>query len=154
MALYTLICPRCATNTEIMAPWNEATDTIYDCDHCGAQLCRRDNRNFTADMPQIQGETVAGGCDYSGWDEGLQCHVNGKKHRSEIMKARGLTPFEMSDIQKQCFDKVDDILNNSPKGCPEAAKAIKAEALAAERKRRRKSIRETFKKKTRDLSVS
>lgn len=87
MPIYTFCCPFCGdVREEIMGAHDEH---VLTCE-CGMDM----NRHWQADMPAIHGDTVAGGVNYSGWDEGLGMHINGRAHRKREMEARGLVEYE------------------------------------------------------------
>jgi hypothetical protein len=59
------------------------------------------DRHWQADLPAIQGDTVAGCVDYSGFDIGLGEHVRSRTHRNEIMKAKGLVEYTPSTAESE-----------------------------------------------------
>ena len=144
MPLYSLQCPECREIAEHFMGMDD-NSLLVKCPSCGHGLTRELNRHYMSDIPQIQGDTVAGGCNYSGyWDDGLDCYVKSKKHRANEMKKQGLSEYSPDPVMKAHRDEQRYIRNNSKPGDAQAVRAINKEKKAAQTKRREAAVDRAF----------
>lgn len=136
---------QCGYTSEFILMQDEG-DKIVHCERCGRPMTRKTNKVFS--VPQIQGDTVAGGKDYSNYyDPNLQTFIKSKQHRAEVMKAKGLIEYTPDPIRQKSRDEQEYIRRNAAPGdAVEASKAIKEMQKDAMRKAHRKRIDETFSK--------
>lgn len=143
---YDLECPKCDTVSEHMMEMSE-TEKWVKCPECGGEICRRFHRLY--DVPQIQGDTVSGGCSYSYYDETLG-QIKNKQHRKDLMKQKGLTEYNPDPTMKKHRDEARKIREHSRPSDPDAVAAIKKEYKTADSTRRdrliKKSLDSSFKK--------
>jgi hypothetical protein len=146
--IYTLECDYCCLRSEHILGMNDSLDDRVECPMCGGEMCRRDNRIY--DVPLIQGDTVAGGCSYAGYDEGLGEYVMSKSHRKELMDKKGLTEYNPDPTMKKHRDEARYIRSHAKRGDTGAVAAIQKEYKTALDTRRnrliRKSLDESLKK--------
>jgi len=142
--LFDLECDYCGLLSEHQMMSDEI-DKWVECPHCGGQLCRRLHRLYTP--PMIQGDTVSGGCNYSGYyDEGLGEVVLSKAHRASLMEQKGLTEYNPDPEMKRHRDEMKYIRGSAKPGDPEAMAAVRNEQKTASDKRRNKIVESTMKK--------
>ena len=147
MPFYTLICQKCGRVEEVLQGVNDAA-VVLQCASCGADITRRENRAYAADMPLIQGDTVAGGCNYDGYfDDGMGLWIKGKRHRAEEMKKRGLTEYSPSSEYAKHRDEAKYIRAHAPKNDKAALNAAREQYKIADEKRKRQAIRSAIQKK-------
>ena len=145
MPLYSLQCPDCLVVNEHFMGMDDAS-LIVDCPSCGHGLTRKHHRHYMSDVPHIQGDTVAGGCNYNYYDTGLDCHINGRRHRAEEMKRQNVTEYNPDmELQKHRQEALR-IIRSAPKGDAEASKAAGAELEVAKNKRAKKNIDRVWEK--------
>ena len=113
-------------------------DKWVECPSCGGQICRRHHRIYTP--PMIQGDTVAGGYDHSGYDIGLGEYVKNKAHRKDLMEQKGLDFYSPDPEIKKHRDEVRHIMNNSNPDDAQAVAAIQKEHKTADNKRRSRIV--------------
>lgn len=152
MPIFTLWCECGHTGEYLMAP----SDVDTPCEVCGGHIVKATHRDWQADMPAIQGDTVAGGCNYAGyWDDGLSAYVTSKKHRSELMKAKGLSEYSPDPITKTMLDEMRHIRRNSDvKTDPSAVAALREQGKIADKKRKKQSIKGAVDRGIADLKKS
>ena len=143
MPIYTLIC-KCGLEDEVLQePYDSDVEVL--CDACGEIMTRRNNRAYYRDVPDIQGDTVAGGCNYSNYyDEGLEAFITSKEHRAKVMKEKGLSEYSPDPMVKHHFDEAKYIRQHAPKGDRTAAAAARAEVKQADQKRKRNAIKKAI----------
>lgn len=110
MPIYTFICPACSSVQEEylgMAERHEAA-----CNVCGAGM----RRHFSADIPAIHGDTVAGGVNYSGFDEGLGTYCRGRTHRQQLMKEKGLVEHQFTPHEQEMLYGMKNGAASTPDG--------------------------------------
>lgn len=144
MALYELECDFCGLRSDHMMGMNDSLDNWVECPHCNGQICRRLHRIY--DVPLIQGETVAGGCSYERYDEGLGEYVTSKKHRQELMDRKGLCEYAPDPEMKKHRDEARYIKARSRKNDPDAVAAVQKEYKTASDKRRIKQVTKSLDK--------
>jgi len=143
--IYTLEC-ECGWQGEVMLGMNDKKE-------CPCPSCQgvADRRVYAADLPNIQGDTVAGGCNYN-YDCGTLGQVRGKKDRAEKMKARGLMDYEPEPIYAKASGEAGYIRKNADKGDRVARAAANGIMHDAQNKMRSEKIKESMKSvTTRDL---
>jgi len=127
---------------------SDSLDDRVECPQCGEAMTRRHDRIY--DVPAIQGDTVAGGCSYVGYDEGLGEYVMSKRHRKQLMEEKGLTEYNPDPTMKKHRDEARYIRNHARRGDTGAVAAIQKEYKTALDTRRnrliRKSLDESLKK--------
>jgi len=144
MPIYTLECPYCCLRSEHFLGMSDSLDDRVECPQCGEAMTRRHDRIY--DVPAIQGDTVAGGCSYVGYDEGLNEYVMGRQHRKELMDRKGLTEYNPDPTMKHHRDEARYIRERSKPNDPEARAAIRREYRTAGKKRRDRLVRESLDK--------
>ena len=146
MPLYSLQCPDCLLVSEHFMGMDD-NDAMVKCPGCEHGMTRERHRHYMSDIPQIQGDTVAGGCNYSNYyDEGLDCYITSKRHRADEMKRQGVVEYAPDPDMKKHRDEQRYIRQNSVRGDADAAKAIRKEVKAAKDKRIKKSVDRAFDK--------
>jgi len=148
MPFYTLECPNCCLRSEHNLGMNDSLDNLIECPMCGDNMTRRHDRIY--DVPQIQGDTVAGGYERYGYDEGLDAVVKNKQHRKDLMEQKGLTEYVPDPEMKKHRDEARYIRGRSSKSDPDAQAAIKKEYKTALDKRRNRNIRASLDKSLAD----
>lgn len=108
MPNYQYECPRCLVWFEDFMP-HELMDKAV-CPECGAFGEYRPSRFFA------QGDTVAGGVQYTGFDPVLKTEIHGKQHRKKVMKEQGLKEYEPNQEIKKARDEAKYIRKHSPRG--------------------------------------
>lgn len=147
MPFYTMVCPKCGHVEEYLQGANDVC-VVLQCANCSADITRRDNRLYAADVPVIQGSTVAGGCNYDGYfDEGLGLWVKSKRHRAEEMKKQGLQEYSPDPEFAKHRDEAKYIRKHAPKGDKEAVTAAREQYKIADEKRKRRAVRSAIQKK-------
>ncbi|HUX77149.1 MAG TPA: hypothetical protein VMY40_10970 [Anaerolineae bacterium] len=134
MPIYSLQCPECSVVSEHIMGMGDNWAQVK-CTDCGLPLNRGQHRAWSCDLPTIQGDTVAGGCNYFYHDKALGMDIRGKEHRDRLMKERGLVEYSPDPEMKKHRDEARYIREQSHKGDPDAAAAIRKEHKTAERKR-------------------
>lgn len=154
MPIYTLVCD-CGHREEYMMAANDVA-LVVNCESCGAEIARKTHRDYNADKISIQGDTVAGGVNYAGyWDDGLDAYVTSKRHRSELMKARGLTEYSPDSDTKTMLDEIRHIRKNSDMKTDTAAvKAAREQGKIADQKRKRRAVKAAVDRGIADLKKS
>ena len=148
--IYTLECPHCTLRSDHMMGMEEM-DREVDCPHCGEhRLTRRNDRIY--DVPQIQGDTVAGGVNYSNYyDEGLGEYVTSKSHRKDLMEQKGLQEYAPDPEMKKHRDEAKHIRKHGNMSDPDTQAAIKKEYKTAYDKRRNKNVMASLEKSLADV---
>jgi putative FmdB family regulatory protein len=144
MPIYELECDYCGLRSEHHLGMNDSLDDWLDCPQCTGKICRRHNRIYS--VPTIQGDTVAGGCSYEYFDDGLGEYVKSKKHRKELMKEKGLTEYNPDPELQKHRDEAMYIRKNSNIKEPGALAAVRKEHKTAADKRRDRIVKKTFSK--------
>jgi putative FmdB family regulatory protein len=143
MPLYDLKCPDCQMVSEhIMGVQDQWL--IVKCPHCGHGLRRGDHKHYEGMRIQIQGDTVAGGCNYNYYDEELGCQIKNKQHRADEMKKQGLQDYSPNPEYKKFRDEQRYIKKHSKPGDADAAAALKQQQKAAVTKRREDAVDRAF----------
>jgi len=124
---------------------------IVQCEACGGDMSRRQNRLF--DVPQIAGDTVAGGCNFSYFDENLDTQITSRQHRKDVMKQKGLTEYNPDPEMKAHRTEARYIRERSQPNDPVAKAAIQNEYKTATDKRRNKLVRKSLDKSFKELGV-
>lgn len=122
-------------------------ERVFGCAECGDKQPVDGHRLYGLEGLQISGDTVAGGCNLSGYfDEGLGEYVVSRGHRQELMRKKGLAEYSPDPEMKAHRDEARYIRENAPKGDPIAAAAARKELKTAADKRRDRLVNETFEK--------
>lgn len=148
MPIYTLECSYCCLRSEHMLGMNDSLDDLIKCPMCGEDMTRRNDRIY--DVPQIQGDTVAGGYERYGYDIGLGEVVKNKQHREDLMKEKGLYEYAPDPEMKKHRDEAHHIRKHSKPSDPEARAAINKEYKTALDKRRDRNVRASLEKSMAD----
>jgi len=143
MPIYELECSFCGLHSDHIFGMDEM-DKKAECPHCGENLCRREHRFYTP--PIIQGDTVAGGCSYNYFDEGMNEYVTSKQHRKDLMEQKGLVEYAPDPEMKKHRDESRYIRKNMKEGDGQALAAIDKEHRAAQEKRRTKQVEASINK--------
>ncbi len=144
MPFYDLKCPDCGTVSEHIMGLEDQW-VLVKCPECAHGMTRGDHKDYGGMRVQIQGDTVSGGCDYSGYyDDGLDTYITSKGQRDDEMKKQGLRPYSPDPEMKKHRTEQTYIRKHSNPGDAEAAKAIRTEVRAASVKRRTKQIDNVF----------
>ena len=154
MPIYTLVCD-CGRSDEYVMAANDVALAV-ECEACGASICRRTHRDYNADKITIQGDTVAGGVNYAGyWDDGLDAYVTSKKHRADLMQAKGLTEYVPDADTKTMCDEIRHIRKNSDMKTDVAAvAAAREQGKIADQKRKRRAVKSAVDRGIADLKKS
>jgi hypothetical protein len=140
--LYSLECSYCGLVSEHMMLMDEM-DKKVDCPHCTGKLSRREHRLY--DVPMIQGDTVAGSHNFSGYyDAGMDEFVTSRSHRKDLMEKHGLVEFSPDPEMKKHRDEARYIRERSTPKDVDAQVAIQKEYKTAETKRRTKNVKRAF----------
>lgn len=143
MPLYTMRCDDCQKVSEHIMGMDD-NFVMVKCPMCGLLLSREKNRDWRADRPQIQGDTVAGGCNYNYYDENLGVQITSKQHRQSEMRRQNLREYspdpEFSAIRKE----KRYIKDNTKPGDVDAARAQARLSKTAITKRRERQIDAVF----------
>ena len=145
--IYTLHCKECGTTDEFIQGKDD-TNVVVQCDFCGGDMTRKNNRHYQADLADIRGETCAGNrqVSYDYMDPTLG-HVKNRQDRKDKMAARGLVDYEPNPEMQKHRDEAKRIQRQAnPAGDKEAAKAIANEHKVAGQKRKRANIKREFDK--------
>lgn len=110
MPVYTFVCPACGVLREEIMGCHDTHELT--CSVCGIDM----NRHWQSDMPYVQGDTVAGCCNYSGFDTGLGCEVRSRTHRREIMAEKGLRECEPTPHVKEMLHQFKAGASRTPDG--------------------------------------
>jgi len=140
MAFYTLRC-KCGMRDEFYFDANaDVKETL--CEMCGEALSVKNNRDWRADAPQLQTETV--GYTYNYWDEGLGCHVKSKQHRKDEMEKRGLEPYTPDPELQKHRKEMLYAKKHGAKDDVQTHEAVQRESRAASSKRMGRAIDKKF----------
>jgi len=126
MPWYSYLCQHCGTLTELQQSIKERHDHAL-CRECGLPAAR----DWTTDLRSVslQGDTVAGGVNYEGYDQALGQHIRGRSHLREVMKSRGLEyydpPSEEAEISRDINYLVDRGGSKDPQGREELKQLAK-----------------------------
>jgi len=145
MPLYSLMCPDCGIVNEHFMGVDD-TLLVVECPECGHGLTRKSHRHYMSDIPQIQGDTVAGGCNYNYYDENLECQITSKQHRKNEMAKQGLRDYSPDPEMRKFRDEQVYVLKHTERGDRQAAKEIHKKTKAATQRRRERAIDEIFDK--------
>lgn len=139
--IYTLEC-ECGWHGEVMLG-------MHDKKECPCPSCQgtADRRVYAADLPFIQGDTVAGGCDYN-YDCGTLGQVRGKRDRADKMRAKGLSDYEPDSLYASASAEAGYTRKNAPPGDRVARAAATGIMRDAQNKKRAESIHEGMKSVT------
>ena len=143
MPLYDLTCPKCGSDSEHFMGMGDG-HALMKCPVCGGKMTRLEHKKYAGMKLQIQGDTVAGGCTYDYYDDGLDCQITSKQHRADEMKRQGLREYTPDPVMKAHRDEQRYIKENSRPGDAQAARAINKEKKAAETKRREAAVDRAF----------
>jgi putative FmdB family regulatory protein len=143
MPLYDLICPKCDQESEHLLGMDDQWLHVK-CPSCGEKMTRGSNKKYHGMRVLIQGDTVAGGCNYDYFDENLGCHIKNKQHRAEVMKQQGVREYSPDPVMQKHRDERKHIRKNSKPGDIDAAKAIHKEKKAAQTKRQQAAVDRAF----------
>ena len=143
MPLYDLTCPKCEMDSEHLMGMDDGHAQIK-CPGCGEKMTRLEHKKYAGMKIQIQGDTVAGGCNYDYYDENLDCQITSKQHRLDEMKKQGLKEYTPDPMMKAHRDEQRYIRKNSKPGDAQAARAINREKKAAKTKRQEAAIDRVF----------
>ena len=145
MPFYDLQCPDCTMTSEHFMGMDDKW-VLVKCPHCGHGMTRGDHKKYAGMVVQIQGDTVAGGCNYNYYDENLECQITSKQHRQDVMEKQGVRDYSPDPVMKKHRDEQKYIRENSKPGDVDAAKAIGREKKAAITKRRLAAVDRAFDK--------
>ena len=106
MMCYTFICPNCTEVQEVYLSVHEPH--VLDCERCGLDM----DRYWQADLPIIQGETVAGGHDVSGYDPMLGMHIRDRAHLNKVMEKKDLQFYEPSSSEAEISKEINYLRDN------------------------------------------
>jgi len=143
MPFHDLKCPECEAVSEHLMGKDDKW-LLVKCPSCGRKLTRGDNKHYAGMRIQIQGDTVAGGCNYNYYDEHLDCHIKSKQHRADEMKRQGVREYTPDPVMKAHRDEQRYIKNHSKPGDAQAARAINKEKKAAQTKRQQAAVDRAF----------
>jgi len=143
MGIFTLSCDGCGFIDEYIFDAREDNKNC-PCENCGDTLYTKSNRIYHSDIPQINGETVAGGMKWSYFDDALGVQIENKQHRADEMEKRGLTEFVPDPVMKAHRDEARYIRERSGKGDADAQAAIAKEYKTANDTRHDRNIRKSF----------
>jgi len=141
--LHDLQCPKCEMVSEHLLGKDDRWVEVK-CPGCGVKMTRGDNKKYAGMIIHIQGDTVAGGCNYNYYDENLGCQIGSKQHRADEMKKQGVREYAPDPVIKAHRDEQRYIKKNSNPGDAQAAKAIQVEKKAAQYKRVKASADRAF----------
>jgi hypothetical protein len=141
MPIYTLDCYRCSKTSEHIMHHDEHRMEVK-CPHCAASLTRHEHRAWGIDgrSMQIQGDTVAGGCDYNYYDDNLGVHLRGKQHRKDEMARQGLREYSPDPELKAGRDEAHYIRQHSRPGDPGVVDSVHKAITAPLKKQRERRI--------------
>lgn len=144
MPIYSLQCKVCGDLSEHIMGMETNHDTEIKCPSCSSPMTRWSNRAYWADNIQIQGDTVAGGCNYDYYDENLGVHIRSKQHRKAEMERQGLQEYSPDkDIQK-IRDEKAYVRRHTSSTDREARATLSTLTKQAQKTRQRKQIEKTF----------
>ena len=144
MPLYTLQCPDCLEISEHFMGLDD-NSLIVKCPECGHGLTRQFHRHYMSDLPRIQGDTVSGGCNYSGYyDEGLDCWIKSKAHRQAEMAKQGVVEYSPDPKYKKFRDEQSYIRKHAKPDDAQAVRAINEQKKAAATTRRKEAVDKAF----------
>ena len=145
MPLYDLTCPTCGSDSEHFMGMFDAI-LLVKCPVCGEKMTRREHKKYAGMKVQIQGDTVAGGCNYDYFDESLDCHIKNKQHRKDEMRKQGVQEYVPDPVMQKHRKEQAYVKRNSKPGDAQAARAIAKEKKAATRKRQEAAVDRAFDK--------
>lgn len=150
MPFYDVRCD-CGFGFEVMQSMNEEHAPI-ECEMCLGIITRKTHRDGFS-VPMIQGETVAGGNMYEGYDEGLGEYVKSKSHRKDLMDKKGLEEYTPDPEMKKHREEAKYIRRRSKATDPDAVAAINREYKTALDKRRNRNIEKSLDKSLSSVSA-
>jgi hypothetical protein len=151
MAFYDLECS-CGEISEHMMGMTDPLESKVSCPCCGAKLCRK--HNIVYPVPQIQGDTVAGGVNYSNYyDDGLGEYVTSKSHRKDLMEKKGLVEYSPDPTMKKHRDEARYIREGSKPNDLDALTAIRKEYNTANSTRRGRLVKASMEKSFKKMSA-
>ena len=145
MPFYDLMCPNCAQTSEHSMGMDDNT-VLMKCPHCGVGMTRQAHKHYAGMKIQIQGDTVAGGCTYDYYDDGLDCQITSKQHRQDEMKRQGVQDYAPDPVMQKHRSEQSYIRKNSKPEDAQAARAIRKEKKAAQTKRQQAAVDRAFDK--------
>jgi len=128
--IYTYKCPACRTIREEIQGVNDHHS--LKCPVCGIDM----DRDWQADLPSIQGDTCAGGCNYMGYDETLGVELRGRTHRNQVMKEKGFREYTPDPKMKAYRDEIGYVQKHAQHSDRKARRAVQQLGKEAGRSRR------------------
>jgi hypothetical protein len=145
MPTFMLECGTCGEIDEFY--FGSSDPRVATCHGCGSKFQADGNRRYDLEGINISGDTVAGGCNYSGYyDAGLGEYVLSKRHRRDLMEQKGLEEYSPDPEMKKHRDEAAYIRRQSRVGDAEALAASRKELKTAADKRRDRAVDDAFKK--------
>ena len=145
MPTYAFTCPNCGSYREVVRDIEDRTLPV-DC-QCGVSM----ERLYHGLPPMIQGDTVAGGCNYSGYDDSLGMSLTGRAQQREEMKKRDLVRYEPDPEMQKYRDEANYIRSHAPQGDRKAKQAAKKLQCEAGKHRRHRNVKEALKPIKREI---
>ena len=145
MPIYTLRCSRCDERSEHIMGMDE-NSMMVGCPFCGCGLMRGTDRDWGSDLPMIQGDTVAGGFDHTGYDDVLGAEVRGRVHRRDLMEEKNLVEFTPDPTMERYREDIRHVRRNSIPTDLEAHHAVKQIGKEMGAKRTQMATDDTMKK--------
>ena len=145
MPVYVLECGSCG-HIEDYA-FGTSDPRVASCRECGTKFNADGNRRYDLEGLNIQGDTCAGGLNYSGYyDEGMGEYVLSRDHRKRLMKEKGLEEYSPDPEYKKHRDEAKYLRKHARPGDPEAAAAARKELKTAASKRTDRAIKSVMDK--------
>ena len=145
MVLYTMECNCGRVSEHLLAPMDP--EKKAPCPSCGEMLLVSKNRVWSADIPNIQGDTVAGGVNYRDYyDVGLGKYITGKRHRKYEMEKSGVVEHSPDSEMKKVTDERRYIRKHTRPNEAGAHKALHDLSKSASNTLKKRAIKRAFDK--------
>lgn len=119
-------------------------DKAAACPGCGARITVSDNRIW--DNVRLTVVTESTGCNYSGYDVGLDKYITSKEHRRVEMEKSGVVDYSPDTEMKKVTDERRYISEHSRPSEPEARKALHDLSKSASTTLKKRAIKRAFDK--------
>ena len=139
MPRFDFFCPGCETLFEDIF-YTVDENKSFSCPKCGVLA----DRIFSP--PMIIGDTVAGGCQITGYDPALGVELTGRAHRREEMIRQGLVEYTPDPDLQASRNEAKYVRKHARPDEPEAQQALKDIAKEAGDKRKQKIAKESLSK--------
>jgi putative FmdB family regulatory protein len=134
MPIYEYRCDECGHGCELLQSMHDEHRAC--CQQCGSQMYQ------VYHAPAVQGDLPMTGANVIGYDETLGCHVRGRQHQQDLLKARGMKIYEKDPLLAKYGSEARYIEKHDPS--PEGHKAARAVRAKAGQERRENAVKKVW----------